>query len=101
MTVATLSRNHASAQALLTQCKIAVRATGNTVTIQIDDSCAMAQVLVNDVLIMVGNFWDFHPGCHGIDVRFSSYDELADVFVQALEVHGVTLIRDTEWTYED
>ena len=31
----------------------------------------MAHVYVNDKHVMSGNFWDFHPGCHG-------FYELAD-----------------------
>lgn len=32
----------------------------------VDDSCEMAIVKLNGKLVMEGNFWDFHPGCHGI-----------------------------------
>ena len=39
----------------------------NKVTVDIDRSCEMAQVKVNGKVIMVGNFWDFHPGCHGFN----------------------------------
>jgi hypothetical protein len=38
------------------------------VKLYIDYSCEMAMVLdSNGDCIMMGNYWDFHPGCHGIE----------------------------------
>lgn len=36
------------------------------ITLFLDPSCKMAGVKAGRKWIMVGNFWDFHPGCHGI-----------------------------------
>lgn len=33
----------------------------------LDQSCKMAAVKAGRKWIMTGNYWDFHPGCHGID----------------------------------
>lgn len=30
-----------------------------------DPRCEMAGVYVDDHLVMLGNYWDFHPYCHG------------------------------------
>lgn len=38
----------------------------NTITISTDESCEMAMVDLNGECIMMGNYWDFHPNCHGI-----------------------------------
>lgn len=77
----------------------------NKVTVDIDRSCKMAQVKVNGKLVMVGNFWDFHPGCHGFYglPSFSGHDSLAQVFVQGLEAdqRQVNLVTNEEWTYRD
>lgn len=71
----------------------------NVVWVNIDDGCEMAEVLVNGELIMMGSFWDFHPGCHGIDLPFASYDSLAQLFVEALD--PVELQVNEDWVYED
>ena len=38
----------------------------NKIIIYRDESCEMAELYLNDECIMSGNYWDFHPGCHGI-----------------------------------
>lgn len=83
---------------------IAIRPRSNKVTIDIDRSCDMARVKVNSKLIMMGNFWDFHPGCHGFDLPdFRGHESLADVFVSALEANQskVTLTVNENWVYRD
>jgi hypothetical protein len=30
-----------------------------------DNSCEMAKVKIGNQVVFEGNFWDFHPGCHG------------------------------------
>lgn len=39
----------------------------NTILVKTDSLCEMAEVWLNGELVMSGNFWDFHPGCHGIN----------------------------------
>lgn len=39
----------------------------NIILFEKDESCEMAAVSLNDKCIMEGNYWDFHPGCHGIN----------------------------------
>lgn len=41
----------------------------NVITIMRDKLCKMAEVMVNGKTLMMGNFHDFHPGCHGGLVR--------------------------------
>jgi hypothetical protein len=82
--------------------KLKVRAN-NVITVRRDDGCAMAEVLVNGKVIMTGNTWDFHPGCHGFDLpNFSTCEELARLFVNGLERAGLKAIIQTDvaWRYE-
>ncbi len=37
----------------------------NVIKIYRDTTCSMAQLRLNNAPLMEGNFWDFHPGCHG------------------------------------
>lgn len=57
-----------------------------TITMQVDRTCEMAKVSLNGKLIMEGNFWDFHPGCHGIRKYgyFDSYVSLSTRIYQWL-----------------
>ena len=75
----------------------------NKVEIEIDRDCEMAQVSVNGKGIMMGNFWDFHPSCHGFDLpHFSTYHELAQLFVEAFISIGGTVEISTinDWNWE-
>jgi hypothetical protein len=49
------------------------------ILVQSDRSCEMAAVAIDDKCVMSGNFWDFHPGCHGINEygEFGGHDDLA------------------------
>jgi len=38
----------------------------NLIEVFVDSSCEMAQVDLNGKCVMGGNYWDFHPRCHGI-----------------------------------
>lgn len=51
----------------------------NKIIVGIDEASEMAYVSLNDKCIMEGNWWDFHPNCHGIHEygEFNSYMELA------------------------
>jgi hypothetical protein len=50
-----------------------------TILVQTDKSCEMARVSIDGIGVMEGNFWDFHPGCHGINEYgdFNGFDSLA------------------------
>lgn len=45
----------------------------NVIKIYRDQSCKMACIKLNGVPLMEGNFWDFHPGCHGGKLRVLGY----------------------------
>lgn len=49
------------------------------ILIEVDQSCQMARVSVDGRFIMEGNFWDFHPGTHGLYLygNFTCYNSLA------------------------
>lgn len=86
-----------------TKVKIKPRAV-NVVLIRKDDSCSMGEVSVNGKCIMLGNDWDFHPGCHGFDLPdFSTAEELAALFANALTQAGnkVECVTDRTWCFED
>ena len=75
----------------------------NVILIKTDESCEMAMVLVNDEMIMCGNEWDFHNGCHGFKLpEFNDYYELAKIFEQFFISSGYqSEIRfDNEWKFE-
>lgn len=42
-------------------------AAGDTIEIVVDSLCKGAMVSVGSEMVMLGNFWDFHPGCHGLN----------------------------------
>lgn len=71
----------------------------NTITICLDEDSEMACVDLNNKCIMMGNFWDFHPNCHGIHEYgdFSSYTQLA-MAVQSKV--GGQIVYDYTWRYE-
>lgn len=73
------------------------------VRIQVDLSCEMARVSVDGKGIMEGNFWDFHPGCHGINEYgdFEGHDDLASSVGASLRKNGysVETVRES-YKYE-
>lgn len=71
----------------------------NIIEIKVDKSCEMAQVSLNDKIVMSGNFWDFHPGCHGINEYgdFNGYSDLARAI--ALKVGDCEIIK-SEYSYK-
>jgi len=58
--------------------------------VKVDDSCDMAAVYIDEECVMSGNFWDFHPGCHGIDEYgdFGNFDDLARKILVKLTKEG-------------
>ena len=75
----------------------------NIITIGIQKSCEMATVDLNGDCLMMGNYWDFHNGCHGMDIpSFNSYSELATIFEDALIANckTVQIVIDNEWKYD-
>lgn len=63
----------------------------HTIKVRTDHSCEMAEVLLDDELVMMGNFWDFHPGCCDVTEygNFSSYATLSTAIYQHLVKSGV------------
>lgn len=63
---------------------------GDIVEILVDESCEMARVSLNGTCVMEGNFWDFHPGCHGITKYgdFRGYSGLATAISLKLYSEG-------------
>lgn len=60
------------------------------ILVKVDDSCNMAWVSVDGESVMEGNFWDFHPGCHGIHKYgdFKGYNSLAQAIRRKLIKDG-------------
>lgn len=56
----------------------------NIIKAFVDDSCEMAKVTLNGKCVMEGNFWDFHPGCHGIH-KYGDWNGFANL-VQAIYI---------------
>lgn len=77
----------------------------NTIYIGIDESCDMATVDLNGNCVMLGNFWDFHNGCHGFyDMRdFRGYRDLAALVETYILRRGLTcqVVVDDQWEYKD
>ena len=59
----------------------------NPIIIYKDTSCEMAEVWFGKHCVMSGNYWDFHPECHGIWQygKFNSPEELA---LRLYELYG-------------
>ena len=72
----------------------------NTITIRTDEDSEMACVELNDKCVMMGNFWDFHPNCHGIHEygEFSSYTSLAVAIQNKM---GGKIVYDFTWKYDE
>jgi len=70
----------------------------NQVKILTDKSCRMKAVLVNDELMMEGNYEDFYNGCHGdYDIpEYNSSLELAHILIRIIEKQG----KKAELVYE-
>lgn len=68
-----------------------------TITVKLEPSCEMAGVWVEDECVMVGNYWDFYPGCHGIHKygEFKGPFSLARAIERALKNRGeeVVIVR--------
>lgn len=67
----------------------------NIVKIKYDDCCYCAEVLLNDTLIMSGNYWDFYNDCHGgafnLIEGFNSYSQLADILIDKINMLSKSL----------
>lgn len=71
----------------------------NIIEIKVDKSCEMAQVSLNGEIVMSGNFWDFHPGCHGI-VKYGDFKGYSDLARSIkLKVGNAEIIK-SEYSYE-
>ena len=57
----------------------------NYILVEIDEETDMAAVSLNGTCIYEGNFWDYHPGCFGIeDLEFEDHDEFVDELIRNL-----------------
>ena len=58
----------------------------NLIEIFVDPSCEMASVRLNGECVMSGNYWDFHPRCHGIYEYgdFKGYTGLANAIAKTI-----------------
>lgn len=52
---------------------IPLKNNNNVIKVYKDPSCEMASVFLNGKELMMGNYWDFHPGCHGGALRVLGY----------------------------
>lgn len=61
------------------------------IIIQVDETCKMVCVSLNETVIMEGNYWDFKNGTHNINEYgvFNSYIELSTRLYQYLLKQGV------------
>lgn len=76
----------------------------NTILKEVDKNCEITSVSLNGTSIMMGNFWDFHPDCHGFDLpHFSSVSELILLIHRAIRSidKEVEILIDNDWIYED
>ena len=75
----------------------------NVIKIGIQKETEMASVDFNDKCIMCGNFWDFHPDCHGITSipSFRSPAQLAETLKSYCLAQNkkATIVRDENWKY--
>ena len=71
------------------------------ISVLVDRSCDMAKVSIDDKCVMAGNFWDFHPGCHGINQYgdFYGFDDLAIKIMRKFNNIG-RKARITKGTYK-
>lgn len=71
------------------------------ISVLVDRSCEMAKVSIDDKCVMSGNFWDFHPGCHGINQYgdFYGFDDLAIKISGKLDKLGHK-VRITKGSYK-
>jgi hypothetical protein len=61
----------------------------------------MAKVSLDGKTVMEGNFWDFHPGCHGLYQygEFKGYAGLRNAILRTLYASGPNV--EIEVKYED
>ena len=59
-----------------------------------DSSCEMGIVLIDGECVMCGKYWDFHPGCHGIDTYgdFRGIDSLVSKIKSKLQCENNTVV---------
>lgn len=63
------------------------------INLKVDDYSEMATIYLDNKVIMTGNFWDFHPGCHGITEwgDFRGYTGLIRAISEKLGKKGETV----------
>ena len=75
------------------------------INLRIDDNCEMAEVILDGKHIMMGNFWDFHPGCMSSTEKygdFRGYSGLIRAISETLGKKGgtVKLVKE-KYNYYD
>jgi hypothetical protein len=53
------------------------------ILVQTNGSCEMARVSIDGVVVMEGNFWDFHPECHNIN-EYGDFENCDDLAIKIL-----------------
>ena len=88
--------------------KMLVADSDNIVHVIRDEDCEMARVRVNETHVMEGNYWDFHPGCHGgwhkdLAKRYGDFNRpwmMAEAIAKAIKDIGATCrIENSTYTY--
>lgn len=72
----------------------------NKILIKTDSSCEMAAVYLNDKLVMSGNFWDFHPHCHGIH-KYGDFKGVNGLVNAIIKTIGPCQIKREKYNYND
>ena len=74
----------------------------NRVTVRVDSTCSMAEVVLDGEVVITGNFWDFHPGCHNIleygDDWCTAYG-LAYAICHQCDIPTSEVVTDRTWRY--
>jgi len=59
----------------------------NVILLRQDYSCEMAEVQLNGQQVFLGNYWDYHPGCHGNIMPAKYQWDGREGFVNALTLY--------------
>lgn len=67
------------------------------VVCMIDSSVEMACVCMNGDIVLMGNFWDFHPGVvRGLE-QYGNFRGPIHFAYKVADVHGRSVIFDRNW----
>jgi hypothetical protein len=74
-----------------------------TILIEIDEDSEMARVSIDNECVMEGNYWDFHPGCHGITKygHFSDYTQLVQrIYLYLTKSSSKVIVEKKKYKYK-